>query len=109
MQQVFRQWKRLSREILPGRIPGFEVREQQIEMAMLVERGLLHEQHVLAEAGTGTGKSFAYLIPLSFAVGDDLARGSQHSYNCPTGTAAQERHTLFRGGCLGIDFHGRIS
>lgn len=72
MCQVLSPVEKTFREVLPGRIPGYEVREQQIEMALLVERGLLHEKHVLAEAGTGTGKSFAYLIPLSFAVGGDL-------------------------------------
>ncbi len=34
-------------------------------MALMVERALLHETNLLAEAGTGTGKSFAYLIPIT--------------------------------------------
>ncbi|MEG3069187.1 MAG: hypothetical protein RQM95_13560 [Syntrophaceticus schinkii] len=63
--------EKIFRETLPGVVSGYEVREQQIQMALMVERGLLHDEHVIAEAGTGTGKSYAYLIPLSFVLGDD--------------------------------------
>lgn len=57
--------ERVFREVLPQRLPGYELREQQIEMALRVEKALLRSTHLLAEAGTGTGKSFAYLIPLA--------------------------------------------
>ena len=43
--------------------PDFEVRPQQIEMAGAVENAFLTGKHLLVEAGTGTGKSFAYLLP----------------------------------------------
>ena len=42
---------------------GFEVRNQQIEMAKAVKSAFDNEHHLAAEAGTGVGKSFAYLIP----------------------------------------------
>ena len=45
------------------RLEGFEVRPQQIEMAAAVERTLQERGKLLVEAGTGIGKSFAYLIP----------------------------------------------
>lgn len=45
------------------RLPDFEARPQQIEMALAVERAIAQRQHLIAEAGTGTGKSFAYLLP----------------------------------------------
>ncbi|HHW40665.1 MAG TPA: ATP-dependent DNA helicase [Syntrophomonadaceae bacterium] len=57
--------EKIFRETLPEKLLHYEVREQQIEMALMVERALLHETNLLAEAGTGTGKSFAYLIPLA--------------------------------------------
>ena len=41
----------------------FEPREQQIEMLQTVCDAFSHGHHMLIEAGTGTGKSFAYLIP----------------------------------------------
>ncbi len=40
-----------------------ELREGQLEMAALVEACLAHDGVALIEAGTGTGKTFAYLVP----------------------------------------------
>lgn len=42
----------------------YRPRRGQARMARLVKRALEEEQHALIEAGTGSGKSFAYLIPL---------------------------------------------
>lgn len=42
---------------------GFEQRLQQIQMLKAVTHALSNSQHLLVEAGTGVGKSFAYLIP----------------------------------------------
>lgn len=44
-------------------LPGYESRPGQVKMARLIAKGLSASQHVVVEAGTGTGKSFAYLIP----------------------------------------------
>ena len=47
----------------------YEFRPQQLEMASAVERALFDEHHLLVEAGTGVGKSFAYLLPaIDYAV-----------------------------------------
>lgn len=45
------------------RLPDFEVRPQQQQLAEAVEHALANRRHLIAEAGTGTGKSFAYLLP----------------------------------------------
>lgn len=45
------------------RIAGFESRPQQTEMARAVEQTLANRGHLFVEAGTGVGKSFAYLLP----------------------------------------------
>lgn len=42
---------------------GYEPREPQIAMSRAVERTLEERTHLLVEAGTGVGKSFAYLVP----------------------------------------------
>lgn len=44
-------------------LKGFEPRLQQIQMAQAVERSLVEGAPLLVEAGTGVGKSLAYLIP----------------------------------------------
>ncbi|MFW5653505.1 MAG: ATP-dependent DNA helicase, partial [Planctomycetota bacterium] len=45
------------------RLPGFEVRPQQREMAQQVAGALNRHECLWVEAGTGVGKSFAYLLP----------------------------------------------
>lgn len=42
---------------------GYEPRAEQVRMAEAVERCFADRSHVLVEAGTGVGKSFAYLVP----------------------------------------------
>src|SRR5258706_5800570 len=46
-------------------LEGYESRPQQMEMAAAVERALAGKGILVVEAGTGTGKSLAYLIPLA--------------------------------------------
>jgi ATP-dependent DNA helicase DinG len=43
--------------------PNFEFRHGQLEMAEAVESALADKRHLIVEAGTGTGKTLAYLIP----------------------------------------------
>ncbi len=43
---------------------AYEHRPQQIEMAAAVEKSLRDKAHLIVEAGTGVGKSLAYLVPL---------------------------------------------
>jgi ATP-dependent DNA helicase DinG len=42
---------------------NFEYRAEQQEMAVAVAEALCHERHLVVEAGTGVGKSLAYLVP----------------------------------------------
>jgi DNA polymerase-3 subunit epsilon/ATP-dependent DNA helicase DinG len=44
-------------------IEGYEHRTQQVQMLKAVSEALTESRHLLVEAGTGTGKSMAYLIP----------------------------------------------
>ena len=44
-------------------LPGFEVREGQTAMARAVADNIAHDGQLAVEAGTGTGKSLAYLVP----------------------------------------------
>ncbi len=45
------------------RLPGFEARPQQLDLSVAIERAFRERRHLIAEAGTGVGKSFAYLLP----------------------------------------------
>lgn len=44
-------------------VPGYAPREQQLELALAIELALSNQDKLIAEAGTGTGKTFAYLVP----------------------------------------------
>jgi len=54
--------------LFASHFPGFEHRLQQVEMLRAVARAFNERQHLMVEAGTGTGKSLAYLLPaIAFA------------------------------------------
>jgi ATP-dependent DNA helicase DinG len=54
--------------LIARRLPNYEPRREQILMAHAVAEALASRQHLIVEAGTGVGKSFAYLIPAIQAV-----------------------------------------
>ncbi len=72
-----------SPEGLLSRARNFEFRPQQQEMAVAVARALQNREHLAVEAGTGVGKSLAYLIPaILFAVAEKKkAIVSTHTIN----------------------------
>ncbi len=49
--------------ILAKEIKGFEYREEQEEMAQYIQDAINEDRKIIVEAGTGTGKTLAYLIP----------------------------------------------
>src|ERR1700752_1873141 len=49
--------------LLESRHPGYEFRSSQLAMAEIVDEAFQKHQHAIIEAGTGTGKTLAYLIP----------------------------------------------
>ncbi len=48
---------------IADRLPGYEPRPEQQAMAEAIARALDQPKHVAVEAGTGVGKTFAYLLP----------------------------------------------
>jgi ATP-dependent DNA helicase DinG len=49
--------------LIARRLPQYEHRREQLEMAEAVTQAFGQPEHLLVEAGTGVGKSFAYLVP----------------------------------------------
>jgi ATP-dependent DNA helicase DinG len=49
--------------VLASAIPGYEVRPSQLQMAERVADALARRRPLMVEAGTGTGKTLAYLVP----------------------------------------------
>lgn len=65
----------------------YEYRPGQLEMAKAVERALAEKRHLIVEAGTGTGKTLAYLLP---------ALRTGHRVIISTGTKALQDQLFFR-------------
>jgi ATP-dependent DNA helicase DinG len=59
LHQFFGPGGRLSRTH-----PAYEFRRGQLQMAQAVEQALAEKRHLIVEAGTGTGKTLAYLLPV---------------------------------------------
>ncbi|MDR4504442.1 MAG: hypothetical protein MRK01_06575 [Candidatus Scalindua sp.] len=49
--------------IFAKKLKGYEPRPQQIEMARSIGVSINENRHLIVEAGTGVGKSLAYLVP----------------------------------------------
>jgi ATP-dependent DNA helicase DinG len=62
LEQIFRPGGLLARQL-----PSYEFRPSQLEMAQAVLRAIEEGGHICVEAGTGTGKTLAYLIPALFS------------------------------------------
>jgi ATP-dependent DNA helicase DinG len=67
--------------------PTFEVRRGQLDMATAVEEALSENRKLIVEAGTGTGKTLAYLVP---------ALLSERRVVISTGTKALQEQLFFR-------------
>jgi ATP-dependent DNA helicase DinG len=84
---------------------NFEYRPQQQEMAVAVARALTNGEHLLVEAGTGVGKSFAYLVPaILFALArKKKAVVSTHTINLQEQLTEKDLPLLKQ--VLGVDFN----
>ena len=79
--------------------PKYEFRPGQVEMAEAVEAALADKRHLIVEAGTGTGKTLAYLVPALLSGKRD--RGF-HRHQESAGAAVFQgrsfpRSSIFRG------------
>ncbi len=76
----------------PDLIEGFEPRPGQVQMGQAVARAAAEGAHLAVEAGTGTGKSLAYLLPslLHAYRNDDRVLISTHTLNLQEQLASQD-------------------
>lgn len=60
---------------IAARMKNYEHRQEQLQMAEAVADAIARRHHLIVEAGTGVGKSFAYLVPAILAVAGERAEG----------------------------------
>ncbi len=89
-------------------LESYEYRKEQEEMAKAIANALNQENYLIVEAGTGVGKSWAYLIPAIF-----WAKKNNQHFIISTNTKNLQEQLIqkdipFLKRCLGIDFSSAI-
>lgn len=85
---------------IAARLPHYEERPEQLAMADAVAEAIRRRRHLVVEAGTGVGKSFAYLVPAILAAaqerpaGDEAAEGPPRRVILSTHTISLQEQLL---------------
>jgi ATP-dependent DNA helicase DinG len=87
---------------------AYEYRPQQIEMAQAVEKAIAGKTHVIVEAGTGIGKSLAYLVPLILWTREENQRAVVATYTKALQQQLMDKDLPFLRSVLG-DFRYALS
>jgi ATP-dependent DNA helicase DinG len=90
------------------RLPGYELRPQQRDMAVAVAAAFEGRRHLAIEAGTGVGKTFAYLLPAI----DQIVRNKKRVVVSTHTIALQEqlihKDVPFLQAALGVEFKAEL-
>ena len=74
------------------RLPSYESAAEQLQMAEAVAQAIDGPGHLMVEAGTGVGKSFAYLVPAILAAVEQRQEGRRlDPHDQPPGATAPAR------------------
>jgi ATP-dependent DNA helicase DinG len=103
VSDFFRPGGRLERACANEPFP-YEVRPQQQEMADAVADALESGRHLAVEAGTGVGKSFAYLVPLILAAVARKAQVIVSTYTISLQEQLMHKDIPFLQEHMGVDF-----
>ena len=95
--------------IVAARYEGFESREQQIEMAKAVKQAFDKGRHLAVEAGTGVGKSFAYLVSAIDQVARKKGKVVISTYTITLQEQLINKDIPFLAEILGVDFTARLA
>jgi len=85
-------------------LTSFEVRPEQIEMACAVQAAVIKGRHLVIEAGTGVGKSFAYLLPTIDVVCNEKCKALVSTFTITLQEQLINKDIPFLAGCLPKSF-----
>lgn len=94
-----------KRGIVAQHLEHYEERKEQIQMAMEVERAIDEGEHLIVEAGTGVGKSLAYLIPFIYWAVEENRRVVVSTHTKTLQEQLIKKDLPFLKEALGLDFH----
>jgi ATP-dependent DNA helicase DinG len=81
---------------IAARLKNYERRPEQLAMSEAVERAIHQRRHLVVEAGTGVGKSFAYLVPAILATAEQDADDSRRRVVISTHTISLQEQLLHK-------------
>ena len=87
----------------------FQHRPQQIKMQKMISNAFLNENHGIIEAGTGTGKSFAYLVPALLWAYENQCRVLVSTNTIALQEQLYHKDVPFLKDCLNFDFPVALS
>jgi len=85
-------------------LKGYEHRPEQIAMAEAVDRAFRADRHLVVEAGTGVGKSFAYLVPAIHLATREKRRVVLSTYTISLQEQLVEKDLPLLKKALGLEF-----
>jgi len=85
-------------------LAGYEHRSEQIAMAEAVDRAFRAGRHLVVEAGTGVGKSFAYLVPAIHLAAREKRRVLLSTYTISLQEQLVEKDLPLLAKALGLEF-----
>ena len=96
--------------IISRKLSNYEQRPEQIEMARAIEKAIAGRNHLIVEAGTGIGKSLAYLIPfIRWAAEEGGSRVVISTYTKTLQQQLVEKDLPFLKDALELDFKFSLS
>ena len=90
--------------ILSGKLKNYEYRQQQVLMAKAVGNAIEENTHLIVEAGTGVGKSLAYLIPFILWTQKENKKAVISTYTKALQHQLVDKDLPFLKDALSIDF-----
>jgi len=96
------------RGLLSATLPGYEVREPQLQMVKAIEKAIRENAHLVVEAGTGVGKSLAYLVPFILWAREEKKKVVVATYSKALQYQLMEKDIPFLKRALGLRFHSAL-
>jgi ATP-dependent DNA helicase DinG len=90
-------------------MPGFEARPQQIRMGCAIRRAFDKGRHLAVEAGTGVGKSFAYLVPVIQHLAETGRKAVISTFTITLQEQLSHKDIPFLKGCLPQSFEAVLA
>ncbi|MBD3426485.1 MAG: DEAD/DEAH box helicase [Candidatus Omnitrophica bacterium] len=89
-------------------LEGYEIRPQQLEMVQAVEEAIEGDRNLIVEAGTGVGKSLAYLVPFIMWAAREKRKVVVSTYTKALQNQLYVKDLPFLKRVLGVDFSYEI-